>query len=75
MHHRRQTNMRDLRLVKRATHEPVVLGDFVRLASGSPQGLVIAAENDRVTVAWLTGAGLRSDLPAVCVQPNASRFR
>lgn len=59
----------ELRLVQRATHEPVIVGDFVRLASGSPLGLVIACETDVATVAWLTGNGQRSSLPAVCLRP------
>jgi uncharacterized protein YodC (DUF2158 family) len=63
-----------LRLVEAATHEPVVLGDFVRLASGSPQGLVIAIADGVAEVAWLNGEGLRSSLPAVCLRPNASRL-
>ena len=60
----------DLELVAVATHEPVVLGDFVRLASGSPQGLVIAAADGMAEVSWLTGAGDRSMLPLVCLRPN-----
>jgi hypothetical protein len=59
----------DLRVVEKATHEPIILGDFVRLASGSPLGLVIACKDDHATVAWLTGVGLRSSLPAVCLRP------
>ena len=58
-----------LRVVERATHEPIILGDFVRLASGSPLGLVIFCENDHATVAWLTGHHQRSSLPAVCLRP------
>ena len=56
-------------LIEPATHEPVVLGDFVRLASGSPLGLIIAIERDIATVAWLAGQGLRSSLPSVCLRP------
>lgn len=59
----------DLSLVQRATHEPVVLGDFVRLASGSPLGVIIACEDGRAEVAWLTGDGQRSSTPAVCLRP------
>ena len=65
----------DLKIVGEATHEPVVLGDFVRLASGSPQGLGIAITDDVATVAWLAGEGLRSTVPAVCLRPNAVRHR
>jgi len=59
----------DLRVVEQATHELIVLGDFVRLASGSPLGLVVAADDGRGEVAWLTGEGQRSTLPLVCLRP------
>lgn len=59
--------MRDgFRLVKRAHHEPVVLGDFVHLNSGSPLGLVINASNGMGEVAWI-GTGQRCTLPLVCL--------
>lgn len=58
-----------LHLVAEATHEPIILGDFVRLASGSPLGLVIACENETATVSWLTGQGDRSALPSICLRP------
>lgn len=69
MPHRAAFDPSNLTIVERATHEPVILGDFVRLASGSPLGLVIACDTDVATVAWLTDAGLRSSLPAVCLRP------
>lgn len=59
----------ELELVETATHEPVVIGDFVRLASGSPLGLIIGCENDVAMVTWLTGDAQRSLLPAVCLRP------
>jgi hypothetical protein len=59
----------DLVIVGYPTHEPVIVGDFVRLASGSPLGLVIECEHDEAEVAWLTGKGDRSRLPAVCLRP------
>jgi hypothetical protein len=59
----------DLRLVASATFEPVVVGDFVRLASGSPLGLVEAAEGGIGRIVWLTGQGDRSSLPLVCLRP------
>lgn len=65
----------ELELVQPPSHEPVVLGDFVLLASGSPQGLVIAIENSMATVTWLLGNGLRSNLPVACLRPNAVRHR
>lgn len=59
-----------LQLVERATQEPIVLGDFVRLASGSPLGLVVDCVGDRAEVVWITGARLRSSLPSVCLRPE-----
>jgi len=59
----------DLVVVEQATHEPVIVGDFVRLASGSPLGLVTACKDDIASVSWLTGDGQRSVLPAVCLRP------
>ena len=59
----------DLEIVEQATHEPVIVGDFVRLASGSPLGLVTACEHGVASVSWLTGDGQRSVLPAVCLRP------
>ena len=61
--------MTDLVLVERPTHEPIIVGDFVRLASGSPLGLVTSCEADRAAVSWLTGEAQRSTLPAVCLRP------
>lgn len=61
--------MIDLVVVEQATHEPVIIGDFVRLASGSPLGLVTACRDDVASVLWLTGDGQRSVLPAVCLRP------
>ena len=58
-----------LRLVEGPTHEPVVLGDFVRLASGSPLGLVVSAVDGQGDVIWLTGSGQRSHVPLVCLRP------
>lgn len=72
MHRRRPFPIDDLKVIENATHEPIILGDFVRLASGSPLGLVISAENDLGYVAWLTGTGLRSSLPLVCLRPAVS---
>ena len=69
MQHRAAFQMSDLRVVKKATHEPVIVGDFVRLASGSPLGLVIACQNDQAEVSWLSCDGERSTLPAVCLRP------
>lgn len=63
-------NRRNLQVVEEATHEPVVVGDFVHLASGSPLGLVIDAAKGRGTVAWLTGQSLHSTLPLVCLRPH-----
>ena len=63
--------MSDLRLVEAATQEPVIVGDFVRLASGSPLGLVTACESGVASVSWLTGKGERSALPTVCLRPIA----
>lgn len=59
----------NLQLVEGATHEPIVLGDFVRLASGSPLGLVISCENGVAEVLWFTGHHERSNLPTVCLRP------
>lgn len=58
-------------LVEGATHEPVVLGDFVHLASGSPLGLVTDIVDDVADVLWLTDGQPRSKLPAVCLRPMA----
>lgn len=35
-------------------HEPIVIGDFVRLKVGSPIGLVEATDDREALVAWLT---------------------
>lgn len=59
----------DQELVGRATHEPIILGDFVRLASGSPLGLVVACQNDVASVIWFNPAHDRSTLSAVCLRP------
>lgn len=61
----------DLIVVEQATHEPIVLGDFVRLASGSPPGLIIGIEQSVATVVWFANSGERSRsvLPAVCLRP------
>jgi hypothetical protein len=71
MPHRASFNIDDLRLVSTATHQPVIVGDFVRLASGSPLGVVSACRQDVASVSWLTGDGQRSTLPAVCLRPIA----
>lgn len=62
-------DVHDLRIVEQATHEPIVTGDFVRLASGSPLGLVLDAADGLGVVSWLTGEGQRSSLPLVCLRP------
>ena len=58
-----------LALVEKATHEPVIVGDFVRLASGSPLGLVVDARNGNGDVVWLNRARDRSTLPLICLRP------
>lgn len=64
----------DLVIIEKATLEPIVPGDFVRLASGSPQGLVIAIANDVATVAWLADDCPRTQVSTACLRPNASRI-
>ncbi len=56
-------------IVEKATHEPIIVGDFVRLASGSPLGLVVACASSVAEVAWLIGAGNRDTIPCVCLRP------
>jgi hypothetical protein len=64
--------MSDLRVVEHATHEPIIVGDFVRLASGSPLGLVIAANSGVGQIVWFGDQPERSTLPLICLRPAAS---
>jgi hypothetical protein len=73
MHHHRSFRADDLQIVSRATHEEVLPGDFVRLASGGPQGLVRAVEGEMAHVVWLTLPPQHSSLPWVCLRPSAQR--
>lgn len=73
MQRRATFRMSDLELVEGPTYEPIVLGDFVRLASGSPLGLVIAAEDGIGVVLWLSLPPARSALPLVCLRPEGVR--
>jgi hypothetical protein len=61
--------MSDLIVVGHATHEPIITGDFVRLASGSPLGLVSRVDRDAATVTWLTSPSQQTELPWVCLRP------
>lgn len=69
MPHRAAFRMSDLVVVEEATHEPIVVGDFVRLASGSPLGLIISYEQGRAEVLWLAEGAGRSTLAALCLRP------
>lgn len=55
-----------LRRVERATHEEIIAGDFVTLASGSPLGVVKDRTPDKATVVFLTVEPFDVTLPWVC---------
>ncbi len=73
MHRRAAFRVTDLHLVEQATHEPIVVGDFVRLASGSPLGLVTSAKDGRGAVTWFTSPPQHSNLSLVCLRPASQR--
>lgn len=56
-------------IVEPAHHEPVVLGDFVYLNSGSPLGLVTDEKDGFCHVKWI-GQNCTSDLPSACLRPH-----
>ncbi|RYE79648.1 MAG: hypothetical protein EOP19_19900 [Hyphomicrobiales bacterium] len=56
----------DLRRVERGTHEEIIAGDFVTLASGSPIGIVKERTPDTATVVFLTADPFDMTLPWVC---------
>jgi hypothetical protein len=55
-------------LVEKATLEEIVVGDFVRLASGGPLGLVESVGKEQANVVWLTEKRRCSTLPWVCLR-------
>lgn len=59
----------ELVIVERASREPVIPGDFVHLASGSPLGLVQVVENEDAEVTWFCDQPIRRRLPSVCLRP------
>lgn len=70
--YRRQIKASDLNIVARATYEEICLGDFVRLASGGPVGIVKAVGVEKDEVCWLTSPPQYSIISWVCLRIAAS---
>lgn len=61
--------MPEISRVAGPTHEEVIIGDFVRLASGSPLGLVSDVRGGVAAVTWFTVGFPQSSLPWLCLRP------
>lgn len=61
-----------LGLVSAATHEEIITGDFVRLGSGSPIGLVAEVSGETASGTWLTAGFPRFSLPWVCLRQSSA---
>lgn len=58
-----------MHIVSKATYEEVIAGDFVRLASGGPMGLVQKVENGQATVVWFNEGMDHSMIHWACLRP------
>jgi len=74
MFHRDSFEPSDLMVVKRARRSTLVpLGSFVRLASGSPVGVIAALDvDDKATVLWLTDPPCTRLIADLCLIPASS---
>ncbi len=68
---RGQFNAKDLTIIARATHEPVIVGDFVQLASGGPLGVVASVEGEIAAGTWLNDGLDKFEISWVCLKPIA----
>jgi hypothetical protein len=60
--------MSELERIEPATHEEIIAGDFVRLASGSPLGLVRAVGAKWADVTWFASEPIRRRIPWLCLR-------
>lgn len=65
---RRSFSAADLVVVERASHEEIIAGDFVRLASGGPIGLATSVDAEHAEVVWFNKGRYHSMLPWVCLR-------
>lgn len=63
-----------LRPIEVATHEEILVGDFVRLASGSPIGVVTERQHDDAFVTILGADAVKLVLPWVCFRQASAHY-